>query len=173
MMTRRLHRTAPMTVQAGPEVRLEPMTRGQYVAYRALAEKSYGENIAKSGMLPSHEAREKAADDFACLLPNGRNSPGHEFFTGYVLDEPVGLLWLHFEDRSDGPYVFGYDFEVPVRSRRHGYGSALLVAAERLCRARGVISVGLSVFGFNDVARSLYERSGFEITSQQLRKPLR
>lgn len=180
MMTRRIDRTAPPAPEDGPEdgpeggmgVRLVPMSTEQYVAYRARAEKGYAANIASSGMLPPAEAAEKAAEDFASLLPRGRDSPGHEFFTGYAGDLRVGLLWLHFTDRSDGLHVFGYDFEVPEELRRRGYGSSVLAAAEQLCRRRGVTSVGLSVFGFNAAARSLYERSGFEVTSEQLKKHL-
>ncbi|HZK36358.1 MAG TPA: hypothetical protein VFC57_05325 [Aeromicrobium sp.] len=38
--------------------------------------------------------------------------------------------------------------------------------------ARGVISVGLSVFGFNAGAQSLYEQMGFEVSAIQVTKTL-
>ena len=47
-----------------------------------------------------------------------------------------------------------------------------MAAAEQVCRERGVVEVGLSVFGFNSGAQSLYEQMGFEVTMLQTRKRL-
>jgi GNAT superfamily N-acetyltransferase len=148
------------------------MTREQYAAYRAVAEEDYARNIAASGSMPDAEARQKAVDDFGRLLPDGLATPDHHFFTGYDGDQEVGMLWLHIEEKSDGLHAFGYDFSVREDLRRSGYGRAMMVAAEELCRERGVLSVGLHVFGFNAGARSLYEQMGFEVTSVQMRKRL-
>ena len=87
-------------------------------------------------------------------------------------DQEVGMLWLALTEKSDGLHAFGYDFLVPVDLRRRGYGRAIMVAAEQLCKEKGVVSVGLSVFGFNDGARALYEEMGFEITMLQMTKRL-
>lgn len=37
---------------------------------------------------------------------------------------------------------------------------------------RGVAELGLNVFGSNATARHLYESLGFQVTSQQMAKPL-
>ena len=74
-------------------VRLEPMTEEQYVDYRATAEIDYGRNIAASGAMPESEARAKAAEDFARLVPDGVGSEGHRFFSAYdvaATPEPSG-----------------------------------------------------------------------------------
>lgn len=76
------------------------------------------------------------------------------------------------ERKSDGPHAFVYDFEVCPEVRRKGYGRAILEAAEAQCREWGVVSVGLSVFGFNAGARTLYEQMGFEVAVLQMRKRL-
>jgi ribosomal protein S18 acetylase RimI-like enzyme len=162
-------------------VRLEPMTEEQYVDYRAAAEVEYGRNIAASGAMPEFEARAKAAEDFARLLPDGLRSEGHLFFSAYdVAATPqhddvvnaVGMLWLHLEEKSDGWHAFGYGFEVREDLRRRGYGRAVMVAAEQECRDRGVVAMQLSVFGFNRGAQSLYEQMGFEVTSVVMTKRL-
>jgi GNAT superfamily N-acetyltransferase len=82
------------------------------------------------------------------------------------------MLWLGFTERSDGLVAFGYDFLVTSDRRRQGYGWAIMEAAEQVCRDRGVVEVGLSVFGFNSGARALYEQMGFEVTILQMRKRL-
>jgi ribosomal protein S18 acetylase RimI-like enzyme len=153
-------------------VRLEPMTRQQYDAYRATSEVDYAASIRDSGSMPETEAREKAAADFARLLPDGIDSEGHRFWTAYDGDEPVGLLWLKLTDTSVGVTAFGYDFSVRADLRRKGYGRALMQAAESRCRELGVVSVGLNVFGHNLGAQALYDQMGFEVTSIQMSKRL-
>ena len=172
-MARRLDRTEPLTSPGGPAMRLEPMTGPQFDTYLAQAEESYAANIAGSGMLPVAEAREKSAADFARLLPQGLDTPEQFFWTAYDGVRDVGMVWLNIRERSDGLFAFGYDFLVREELRRKGYGRAVMVAAERVCRERGVASVGLNVFGHNLGARTLYEQMGFAVTATLLKKPLR
>lgn len=153
-------------------VRLEPMTQPEYDAYRAGAERDYAKSIARSGSMPEREAHEKAAADFARLLPQGLQTPEQVFWTAYDGDDLVGQLWLHLRPTSEGPEAFGYDFEVREDLRRRGYGRAVMVAAERECRELGVVALALNVFGDNLGARALYEQEGFEVTSVQMRKRL-
>jgi GNAT superfamily N-acetyltransferase len=153
-------------------VRLEPMTRGQYDAYRAQAEDDYAASIVSSGAMPVEEARTKAAADFDKNLPDGFDTEGHRFWTAYDGDDAVGMLWLHITSSSEGLTAFGYDFSVREDLRRTGYGRAILLAAEQECRALGVVSVGLHVFGDNLGAQSLYEQMGFTVTSMMMRRRL-
>lgn len=155
-------------------VRLVPMTEQQYLAYRSTSDESYAQNIASSRSMPIQEARAKAAADYARLLPDGLASEGETLWTAYDAGsgEEVGILWVHEEDTSEGRTAFGYDIEVREELRRLGYGRAIIEAAEPLLRERGVVSVGLHVFGDNLAARSLYEQMGFVTTSIQMRKRL-
>ncbi|MEV5765215.1 GNAT family N-acetyltransferase [Micromonospora sp. NPDC052213] len=148
------------------------MTERQYVRYRERAEESYAQNICDSGAMPLPEARRKAQEDYGTLLPDGLATEGHHLWTAYDGDDEVGMLWLHVEQKSDGPHAFGYDFEVRADLRRKGYGRAMIQAVEKLCREWGVVSIGLSVFGFNLPARTLYEQMGFEVTALRMRKRL-
>ncbi|WP_433386813.1 GNAT family N-acetyltransferase [Micromonospora sp. KLBMP9576] len=153
-------------------LRLEPMTDEQYLRYRRQAEGTYARNLSDSGAMPLPEAGEKAREEYAKLLPGGLATPGHHLWTAYDGDDEVGMLWLHVEQKSDGPHAFGYDFEVLPDLRRKGYGRAMIEAVEKRCREWGVVSIGLSVFGFNLGARTLYEQMGFEATAIQMRKRL-
>ncbi|MFJ6198426.1 GNAT family N-acetyltransferase [Micromonospora sp. NPDC092111] len=153
-------------------LRLEPMTDEQYLRYRERAETRYAENIAASGAMPPPEAQEKARRDYQGLLPDGLDTEGHRLWTAYDGADEVGMLWLHLEQKSDGPHAFGYDFEVREELRRRGHGRAIIQAAEQMCREWGVVSIGLSVFGFNLGARALYEQMGFEVTTLRMAKRL-
>ncbi|WP_406046481.1 GNAT family N-acetyltransferase [Micromonospora sp. NBC_00898] len=105
--------------------------------------------------------------------PAGRaGDEGHRLWTVYDGDDEVRMLWLHLEQKSDGPHAFGYDFEVREELRRKGYGRAIMQTAEQVCRELGVVSVGLSVFGFNLGARALYEQMGYEVAAIKMRKRL-
>src|SRR4051794_5439042 len=95
----------------GIAVRLEPMTDQQYAEDQATAEDEYANAIVTSGRMPHAEAREKAAADYARLLPDGLATRGHHLFAAYD-DERVGMLWLHLEQKSDGTHAFVYDFSV-------------------------------------------------------------
>jgi GNAT superfamily N-acetyltransferase len=154
------------------DVRLEPMTDEQYRVYRELAEEDYAQNIARSGAMPLADAVKKAVADFARLHPDGLATPDDLIWTAYDGDTEVGMLGLRIEQRSDGPHAFGFDFRVEPGLRRQGYGRAIMAAAEEICRERGIVSVGLNVFGFNIGAQSLYEQMGFEVTAIQMCKRL-
>jgi GNAT superfamily N-acetyltransferase len=148
------------------------MSADQFRAYRDVAERTYAENIARSGSMPGPEALQKARADFDDVLPEGVDTADHEFWTALDHDQEVGMLWLAFTEKSDGLHAFGYDFLVTSERRRQGYGRAIMTAAEEVCRERGVVEVGLSVFGFNSGAQALYEQMGFEVTAVQMRRRL-
>ena len=157
-----------------PNVRLVPMTEEQYVAYRSTSDEGYAQDIASSGSMSLEDARTKSAADFARLLPDGLATENERFWTAYDAETgaEVGMIWVHYEARSEGLTAFGYDFQVHEQLRRHGYGRAIMTATEDQLRDQGVVSVGLNVFGDNLGARSLYEQMGFEVTSVQMRKRL-
>jgi ribosomal protein S18 acetylase RimI-like enzyme len=160
----------PEATESG--VRLEPMTEKQYALYLPMAEQDYARNLARSGSLPEAEAVEKAAKDFARLYSGGLGQPGQLMFTAYDGDTEVGMLGLRLEEKADGLRAYGADFRVPPELRRQGYGRAIMEAADRILRDRGVVSVGLNVFGFNRGAQRLYEQMGFEAVGIQMRKRL-
>ncbi len=172
VMSKRLDGAAPTPYAGGAEVTLAPMRAAQLVAFRPEQEARYAQHIADAGVMALPEAREKAAADFQRLLPAGLASPEHELWSAYDGHAEVGFVWLHLTERSDGVHAFGYALEVRKPLRRRGYGRAVLRAAEAGCRERGVRSVGLSLFGSNAAARSLYDQEGFEVNAEMRRKDL-
>ena len=100
------------------------------------------------------------------LPPPGTASPKN------LRHRPAPNLWLHLGTKPDGLHAFGYGIEVRQELRRRGYGRAIAAAAETKCREMRVVSIGLTVFGPNKAAQSLYEHLGFEVTVLQVRKHL-
>jgi ribosomal protein S18 acetylase RimI-like enzyme len=64
------------------------------------------------------------------------------------------------------------DLVVSKTYRRQGLAAVLMAAAEAWAKQRRLESLEVTVWSFNDSARSLYERQGFEPFRHYLRKPL-
>lgn len=171
-MTKRLDGPDDDAAAGGPDLRLRAMTAAELAVVRPRLQSELAANIVRSGTLPRAEAVRKAAADLAHLLPEGHATPGHLLWTGEVDGRPVGEVWLQLRDRSDGTHAFGFDLHVHPRLRGRGYGRALVRAAQREARERGVRSVALSVFGFSTTARRIYESDGFVVTAQTMTKQL-
>jgi ribosomal protein S18 acetylase RimI-like enzyme len=157
---------------AGPQVHLRDMTPAEYAAFRPRLNEDYAANLSASGAMPEAEARHKAAADLHRLLPDGLATAGHRLWTAYDGTDPVGLVWVQLQDRSDGLRAFGHELSVREDLRRRGYGRAVVDATMRSCRDLGVQTVGLSVFGFDAGASRLYEELGFRLTAQTMVLPL-
>jgi len=153
-------------------VRLVRMTGEQFEDYRTTADAQYAADLVRSGTLSEVEARAKAAEEAARLLPDGLATEGHHFWTAYDGDLEVGMLWLQLTPTPTGLTAFGYDFLVHPQWRGRGYGRAILVAAEQACCDLGVAAVGLTVSGPNLSARHLYEELGFEVTAVRVVRQL-
>lgn len=117
-------------------------------------------------------ATRRAHESQATYFAGGRPAAGHEVFSVHQNGERVGVLWVGpHPDGLDG-VAWVWDIEIDAAQRGKGFGRATMRAAEEWARDAGYESLALNVFGFNTVARSLYESMGFETTSLQMRKAL-
>jgi GNAT superfamily N-acetyltransferase len=140
-------------------VDLRPMTPREFKAFMAVMVGEYAATLAEAG-LSTDEAQQRSREQTGQLIPQGQDSPGMEFFSGWVDALPVGRLWLNV----DQPMAFVYDVEVFEDERRKGYGAGLMNAAALWSREHGHRVIGLNVFAHNAGARALYDRLGYRIT---------
>lgn len=147
------------------------MTRDEFDGYRRRTIRDYAAEHVRAGNWSQEEAERRAAKETDDLLPDGVDSAGMTLLVAEADGVLVGLVWL---GRAPGERVgwWIYDIEVVPDQRRRGYGHALLEAAEREAQRGGADSIGLNMFGGNDAARRLYESSGYQVTSVQMRKRL-
>ncbi len=150
------------------------MTETEFVEFRSAATRAYADELAATSGWPVEQALERARQDSAELLPQGRDTPGMLVFTAVVEDgTPIGWLWLGLTHPSGVPDCgFVYDIEVAEAHRGGGLGRALLAAGEGVLRAHGVPAVELNVFGGNTRAIGLYSSTGYRVVRQQMRKDL-
>lgn len=152
-------------------VTLVPMSPERYLTWRAYSVASYAEENVKSGRWTEDEALARSQADFNELLPQGAETPGHYLWS--VIDtagDEAGILWVATDRRPNHAYI--YDIEMNPDRRGQGLGTATLAALDDWCRANGISTIGLHVFGHNKGAWQLYKRVGYVETSVQMEKRL-
>ncbi|WP_345459010.1 GNAT family N-acetyltransferase [Nocardioides marinquilinus] len=138
---------------------LRPMGQERYNEWIQGQVAEYAEARQRSGE-SAERAREVSEQQHAELLPDGLRSAGHHIFEGVAGEEVVGLLWLS----TERPMVFVYDVVVEEAHRGRGHGAGIMRAGARWALDHGAHAIGLNVFGYNDVARRLYDRLGYQVT---------
>lgn len=150
---------------------LTPMTAERFRSWNEHQIAVYAQDKVDAGTWPEADAVQRSADENAALLPQGTDTPGHHLFVGLTDGHEVGTLWL-FSDAATSE-AFIYDIEVDPDQRGKGHGRELLEGAEAWCADHSIGVLRLHVFGFNDVAISLYESAGFETTDITMAKQIR
>jgi ribosomal protein S18 acetylase RimI-like enzyme len=155
-------------------ISVRPMTQAEFDEWQgAIAEEYAAEQVA-AGRWDAEGAVQRALDENAQALPEGLLTPRMLILRGITEDgQPIGRAWVGLDHPRGAPdTAFLYDIEVAISSRGSGLGRALLVAVEAAVRQAGIGALELNVFGRNVVAVRLYESSGYNVTTQQMRKEL-
>ena len=149
--------------------------------YRAATEHREAESVrVLSRLMPEEQARERVAQGTTSYLPDGVDTSGHHLVTAEnEAGEPVGNAWIgpaptrSSAASNTSTVALLYDINVFEPFRRHGYGTAILAAAEKLIAAEGMTALTLNVVGDNEAAIALYRRSGYEVTAMSMRKEIK
>ena len=157
-----------------PQITVRPMTEDEFAAWQDVLARAYADEQVQAGNWAPEEALDRAREDSATRLPQGRDTSGMLLLTGVRTDgEPVGRIWLALEHPRGTPdCAFLLDIEVDEPHRGQGYGRALLAAAQEAARSRGLSALELNVFGGSAAAIALYESAGYVVVQQQMRTRL-
>jgi ribosomal protein S18 acetylase RimI-like enzyme len=128
--------------------------------------------MVRVGVWAPESAVERAESLFAQLVPNGRDTAGHEF-RSIVTDggDIVGALWFAADEQIAGT-AFIWDIVIDPAHRGRGYGRAAMEALEPLAQSLGYHAIRLHVVGDNAVARGLYRSVGYAETDVTMLKRL-
>ncbi|MGZ6256298.1 MAG: N-acetyltransferase family protein [Candidatus Limnocylindria bacterium] len=157
---------------ADQALRLRPMTPEEFPTFVAATTAEYAHDIEEHGGQTHAAALQKADDDMAAVLAQGRETPGHHVFVVEASGIPVGRLWLAQRALGGRQVMYIYEISIEAEFRGHGYGRGAMLLAEDEARAHGIRRLELNVFGGNEVARRLYRSLGYIETSVHMAKDL-
>ncbi len=152
---------------------LRIMTQEQFDIFLAESIPSYARAKSSDEGYSYKDALELAKQTFSDLLPDGLDTKDHYLYLLEVDGVIVGNLWLCKRVSPSGEkFLFIYDIEIKQEFRGKGYSkSALHLTQEKACDL-GVSSIGLHVFGSNEIARNLYKGFGFVETNIVMKKEI-
>ena len=154
-----------------PDVTLRLMTEEEFEAYVEYVTAEYADEVARNTHISDEAARAKAERSMAESLPDGVHTAGHRLLIADgASGERVGHMWLAHKPEGDGLFI--YDIEVDEEARGKGYGRRFMELIEDEARTMGVSRIELNVYADNDVARHLYETSGYLEMNRQMVKLL-
>lgn len=148
---------------------LQELTHAQSAAYLETLWPRYRDELILAGSSGS-EADANIERNRQGLMPGGVVAPGQFMFRVMQNENQVGNLWLSKKDDAGSWFI--YDIEILEAYRGRGFGRAAMQLAEDYAHSRGATNLGLSVFGFNTIARSMYESLGYNIVAMQMTKNL-
>lgn len=158
----------------GLPVSLVPMSGAQYERFIKVSVDNQVRNQVLAGRLDPGQAAEITNAQLGRMLPQGINTPGHEFYAvvSEVTGEHVGDVWFTTVKRPGREIGFVMDIQVHPAYRRQGYGTAAFAAIERLAVEKGLDEMALEVAGHNAPARAMYQKLGYREIGVSMAKKL-
>lgn len=152
------------------DVRFEAFDPTELAEWLVEERTSYVEQRIEAGDSPD-EAEANATRSLDQLVPGGSPAPGQLIGRVRLGDETVGRLWLGPAGPDPGRWWI-WDVAIHEDRRGRGLGRQVMLLAEELARSHGATTIGLNVFGQNQIARGLYASLGYREQAVQMRKPL-
>ena len=171
LVSQRMERTLqePPALPEGMSAR--PMTPAEFTPWLAAGVESYAAAMVQAGEHDEADALANSTATHARLLPDGAQTPGSSLLILESSGRRVGMVWV--AHHKPGTRSFVYDVEVEPAERGRGHGRQAMLAAQRAALANGDQTIGLNVFGHDEVARGLYTSLGYRVTDQSLTLELR
>ena len=147
-------------------IMLRPLREDEYQAWDAAHRAEYARGLVEHVGMPREQVEAKVERDVAQVLPQGLATPSTWIWAVEDEGRVVGTVFLGVRD--GGAWL--YDITVAEGERGKGYGRAAMTALEDEVRALGYDTIGLNVWGGNDIARGLYRSLGWADESVHMRK---
>lgn len=152
---------------------LIPMRAEAYEAFVEDCVASYAFDNVQSHRWPQAGALERARAEFARLLTQGLQTPGHTVYEIHDGTQVVGFVWFAVLEAGGTRTGYVYSIQVQPEHRGRGHARAALERLEEIGVAQGLEHLALHVFSFNTSAQALYRSLGYGITGVNMLKPLR
>jgi ribosomal protein S18 acetylase RimI-like enzyme len=149
-------------------ISLRPLRADEYAAWDAAHRAEYERGLVEHAGLSREQAAAKVARDVPAVLPDGLATPSTWIWAVDEDDRRVGTVFLGVRD--GGAWL--YDITIHEAERGRGHGRAAMTALETEVRGLGYDTIGLNVWGGNEVARGLYGSLGWSEESVHMRKQI-
>lgn len=153
-------------------VKLVPMLQKDYEAFLERDIREYAKENVRAGYWSEAEALKKSREEHARLLPDGLKSKDHYLFTIYDAQDAVGIIWMKANLDSPKPSGFIFDLEIDEKFRHKGYATRAMLQLEEFARELGLRQLALHVFAHNRIARTMYEKLDYQVSSLNMLKEL-
>ena len=149
-------------------IALRPLREEEYADWDAAHRAEYARGLIAHVGMSREDAEAKVERDLAGVLPDGLATPGTRIWAVEEDGRRVGTVFVGL--RAVGAWL--YDITIDESERGRGMGRAAMTALQDELRALGHTTVGLNVWGGNEVARGLYRSLGWIEESLHMRKQL-
>lgn len=149
-------------------IALRPLRDDEYAAWDAAHRAEYLRGLVEHARLSSADAAAKVDRDVSSVFTAGLATPNTWIWAVEADGRRVGSVFVGIHD--GGAWL--YDITIDEGERGKGHGRAAMLALEDEVRALGFDSLGLNVWGGNEVARGLYRSLGWAEESVHMRKSL-
>ncbi len=163
-------RVSVLRVSTHADAVLSPLSPAELAEWYKTLFDEYEESLRLSGE-SAQSARENVERNRRELFDGDEPREGQHFLGLRIGDEVVGRLWIGTTS-TNPELAYIYYVLVPESARGKGWGREIMVRAEEWARARGARRLALNVFGYNTVARGLYQSLGYEESAIRMLKEL-
>ena len=150
-------------------IALRRLREDEYAAWDAAHRAEYGRGLVEHAGLSREQAEAKVARDVAFVLADGLATAGTWI---WAVEEDGRARRQRLPRRPRRRRLALRHHDRRRRSAGKGYGRAAMTALEDEVRALGYDTIGLNVWGGNEVARGLYRSLGWAEESVHMRKSL-
>lgn len=149
-------------------ISLRPLREDEYPGWNAAHRAEYRRGLVEHLGMPADRAEAKVERDVSHVLPAGLATASTWIWAVEDDGRVVGTVFVGVRDGV----AWLYDITIAEDERGKGYGRAALTALEDEVRALGYDTIGLNVWGENEVARRLYRSLGWAEESVHMRRKL-
>lgn len=152
-------------------VNFEPLTASEFKQYWTYSVNTWKKNMVRAGLIDASVTYAEAEAQIRKFVPKGLKTPNHYFMHIVSEGQKIGSLWLEIRNRGTVE-AYLWDIFLEEDQRGKGHGKDAMSRIQRFAREKGASKISLNVFAYNNVARSLYRKLGFQDTAITMLKYL-
>lgn len=155
------------------EVKMRPMSKVEYEAWKGPSIERYVADKVRMNGVERAAALEIAKKDFERSMGDGLNTKNSFIYTLYSEEfENLGMLWWGLRGDEGNHLAWLLEIWLSEDARGKGVGKQAMKLFEVDAKEKGAKRLGLHVFGDNEAAIGLYEKSGYTTADLVMYKPV-